>query len=411
MELRTLGSLFLTERDFRRTKPLLLLARSAQALTAYVERRARYADGLALLSSALEGQAAGVLPEGVAAVLRAHAAWLRHRTGDHRGALELAESLLSAGRDRGPEVALLAHKTVAASHFRMGAYAAAAAACEAAMSLARAGGHDLAEPEILEVLGMTRCEEGRFDDSRRLLSQALVHYRARGDLFGAASALYQLGNVYLNLRQPEDARPLLVEALQTARKAEAESLVPHIDYALGVASLELGDFAGARDRLSRALFAARRDGDASRQAAALSVLFRTAAKAGDRASAKRYLEEGLTIAVEIRETPRVLKLLIYLAEAWLAAGVRLRDAERLLRLALSQPEVAHWARELAEDLLSTAAVEAELAALREPARNGAHAGNGRSKPAPGAPAPPLGAPAITLEEAVALALEHAAADA
>src|SRR5690606_3881584 len=281
------------------------------------------------------------------------------------GALELAESLLSAGRDRGPEVALLAHKTVAASHFRMGAYAAAAAACEAAMSLARAGGHDLAEPEILEVLGMTRCEEGRFDDSRRLLSQALVHYRARGDLFGAASALYQLGNVYLNLRQPEDARPLLVEALQTARKAEAESLVPHIDYALGVASLELGDFAGARDRLSRALFAARRDGDASRQAAALSVLFRTAAKAGDRASAKRYLEEGLTIAVEIRETPRVLKLLIYLAEAWLAAGVRLRDAERLLRLALSQSEVAHWARELAEDLLSTAALEAELAALRE----------------------------------------------
>ena len=201
------------------------------------------------------------------------------------------------------------------------------------------------------------------------------------------------------------------ESMVSSAKAEAESLVPHIDYALGVASLELGDFAGARDRLSRALFAARRDGDASRQAAALSVLFRTAAKAGDRASAKRYLEEGLTIAVEIRETPRVLKLLIYLAEAWLAAGERLRDAERLLRLALSQPEVAHWARELAEDLLSTAAVEAELAALREPARNGAHAGNGRSKPAPGAPAPPLGAPAITLEEAVALALEHAAADA
>ncbi len=387
-----------------------LLERALPALAAYLERRARHSDGLQMLDTALKALGSEDDAPRIAEALAAHAAWLCHRQGDHARALALAEPLLTGTRGRALEAMLLAHKAAAASRFRIGAYDAATEACEDAMALARAAGHDLAEPEILEVLGMTRCEEGRFDDSRRLLSQALVHYRARGDLYGVAGALGQLANVYLNLKQPEDARPLLTEALRVARETGAEALVPQLSYGLGVAALELGDFPGAREMLSRALFSARRDGDASRQAAALSVLFRTAAKEGDVTAAKRYLKEGLTIALEIGEAPRALKFLVYLAEALLAAGDDVRLAERLLRFALSQPEVAHWARELAQDLLAGRSQAARSRTVQLHSRNGAGAVKTAAHGASyGSPVATMRAEAefATLEEAAAVALEYA----
>src|SRR5690606_35508984 len=174
--------------------------------------------------------------------------------------------------------------------------------------------------------------------------------------------------------------------------------------------LELGDFPGAREMLSRALFSARRDGDASRQAAALSVLFRTDAKEGDVTAAKRYLKEGLTIALEIGEAPRALKFLVYLAEAVLAAGDDVRLAERLLQFALSQPEAAHWARELALALLAGRSQAARSRTVQLHSRNGAGAVKTAAHGASyGSPVATMRAEAefATLEEAAAVALEYA----
>src|SRR5690606_33045074 len=135
-----------------------------------------------------------------------------------------------------------------------------------------------------------------------------------------------------------DAKPLFEEGLRLARDGNREDLASRFHYGLGITALELGDHPQATERCSRAPFAARSAGDASRQAAALSVLYRSAALAGDMDAARPHLVEGLSLALSIGEIPRTLKFLTYTAEVWLLTGTRQLEAARLLEFVLAQPQ-------------------------------------------------------------------------
>lgn len=350
-----------------------LTERALPALAEFADRRARFMDGRTMLLHALDALNDRE-PDGTSslrALLNAHVGWLSHRLGDHQRALATAAPLLFPPYSHSPDVTFLAHRTVAASRFKMGAYREAAAACVAAIDLSGGTTEAYADPEILETFAMILCEEGRFDDSRGLLSRALTQYRSRRDSDGVAGTLDQLATVYLNLKRPLDAKPLLEEALRLARASDRDDLVSHCYYGLGITALELGDYQQARDMCSRTLYAARRAGDASRQAAALSVLFRCAAQEGADEAARQHLREGLSQSLAIGEIPRTLKFLIYTAEWWLETRGREAEASGILEFVLAQPQVAFWARRLAEDLLQELAAQ-PVAASTPAGGTGAH---------------------------------------
>ena len=120
-----------------------------------------------------------------------------------------------------------------------------------------------------------------------------------------------------------------------------------------------------------------------------------------------------TLALTMGEIPRCLKFLLYTAEHWLATGQRHEEATGLVRFVLDQPQLAAWARVMAERLVGAAEAPEQLAATSSRAArygtraaddSGASGASGKARP--GVRQPPPGSPSF--EEAVGTVLAFAA---
>ncbi|HUC71361.1 MAG TPA: tetratricopeptide repeat protein [Stellaceae bacterium] len=72
--------------------------------------------------------------------------------------------------------------------------------------------HDAPRSDGLRVLGAVLTAEGKFEQSERVLRQALARDRATGDKLATARSLAQLGNTYLRQKRFAEALPPIEEA-------------------------------------------------------------------------------------------------------------------------------------------------------------------------------------------------------
>ncbi len=71
----------------------------------------------------------------------------------------------------------------------------------------------------LDLLGMVCLAEGQNESALDYFQHSLEHYRQIGDTLNSTQTLIHLGQAYVALECPEDARPLYLEAYATARQS------------------------------------------------------------------------------------------------------------------------------------------------------------------------------------------------
>ena len=107
----------------------------------------------------------------------------------------------------------------------------------------------------LRVLGGVLAAEGRFDDSERVLRQALALDRAKGDKLATARSLAQLGKAYLRQKRFAEALPPIEEAaaIDQDRLAAAHPLIAEDFHDLGLIYLATNRPADAAKALHTAI--------------------------------------------------------------------------------------------------------------------------------------------------------------
>ena len=335
----------------RRLNELALAADPLASLCVY---RARYNEGLSLLSLALDdpfAEAAGATGLGELYVQRAR---LAERLGryeesalDANRGLELLRQTEGRGKQTGG-LQILGKLAV-----RTGRYAEAREIFTAALASAAAQGSHEAVARLLGSIGLAEQYLGRRARAAVWYRRSLRLQRELENPLGVVSALANLGNVLRLLRHPEAARELLDEALALAEHIDANDVLPSLHINLGVLVLDQGEPSLAAERFESALRLARRSGNRSLEVNAAFQLGKLALIVGDVAAGQQRFLDTLQLAGEIGHQEKVLDCLVGLA--WARAQVGDVDrAERWLTSALehraTSPGTRRWAGELRQAL-------------------------------------------------------------
>lgn len=192
-------------------------------------------------------------------------------------------------------------------------------AADAALEQARALGLDALVDDVLIDRASTLESIGRLDDAERLVREALVRARSRGDRLREADLHLWLGSVW-------NRRGKLREALAMHERArELRREAGHVDTAIelanyGVALVPLGELARSKVVLTEALDRARAIGDTYQEMWTLAVLGRTLHQLGALGEAREACERAVTMADEMGNQERAAFARVRLAETALAEG-------------------------------------------------------------------------------------------
>lgn len=174
--------------------------------------------------------------------------------------------------------------------------------------------------------GAARWLERNLENRRgEYLSTVAGHYEQAGEWGKAGEYLALAGEEMVKASAFREAVSAFERALALLPEDRA-GLKAAILASLGDACRVLGDHAGARDRLEKALELARGAGDTRAEVRALNALARTAIIQGAYAEAKPFLAEALKLASRHGHQEEAAKVLLNLADA----SFRLGDAETAL---------------------------------------------------------------------------------
>jgi predicted ATPase len=222
--------------------------------------------------------------------------------------------------------------------------------------------------------------------------EALTLHRTLGDALGTAESLQKLGYAVAEEGDPSRARPLLEESVRILRELGDEHYALWTTRTLAWTYYELGDLERAQALHEDNLRRARALGNEPLKAALLGSLAMIAVKQGRVQDALTLLTENLPIWRDIGERLEIAMCLCQVAHA-LAAARRAETAARLLSCSeVLREEVGGseaWVARMNEE--TTAAIRAQLddAAFAKAWEQGGE---------------------LTLDEAVALALDSLASD-
>jgi CHAT domain-containing protein len=220
---------------------------------------------------------------GLAMVLVQEAGWLRElgRMGDGKACLERAQDVVSRvgpGNDRFILVQFLQEKAIIAK--RTGNIKLAVQLLEQAVAEARKNVPTTLS-DVLANLASALMEEGKIEEARTLLLEAVELDEKDGNARGLSSDLNMLGLLYLNSGDQATAQLYLSRA---AREASAAGMIKeHVDAVYNYAHtlIDEGRFADASAALNTLRNLSKERGDLAGEASAVSSLGTIASQEGD----------------------------------------------------------------------------------------------------------------------------------
>lgn len=312
------------------------LAGSLSALVDFYDHRCRFAEGLALLGAALTSPALAGRPP-LWPMLQGLTAHLETRRDRHAEAAALARPALEAARAAGDtEAEVQCSGVLGVSAMRLGLNDEARGHYERALALAPPSVNPHKASAMLHNLAVLAAEQGRLDETLRLIAEALVLRRRIGDVAGLAAGLQVLGNTYLRRREIAAAREPLAEALALCERHDLLTLRTTTLGILVELERKVGNFEAAERHAVRGLELARANGYRVMIVALLFDLGHIALHRGDPRAACASLAEGLHLAIAIaRPTWQVAG--VALCAQILAAQGEHACAAAVMRAAVEHP--------------------------------------------------------------------------
>ena len=214
-----------------------------------------------------------------------------------------------------------------------GDYAAARPRLEEALAICRQRGDERGEVRALGTLGIVAMYQGDLDAARRAFEEGLALYRKQNNNRGAAVALHNLGGVDTERGQFEDACRSYEEALQLFTKVGDRASGSLTQGDLALTWLRLGQPEKARELLAQCLetvaaVMAKREGAYGLEAIAEYLLVRGRAREGAQCiGAARALREEIGSPLAPYERAPLEKRLLRLADSLGEAGLASALAE------------------------------------------------------------------------------------
>ncbi|MCC7326554.1 MAG: tetratricopeptide repeat protein [Burkholderiales bacterium] len=231
--------------------------------------------------------------------------------------------------------------------WRLGKMKEAAFCLRDVLRRARVDGEQAEVPLYAGNLAAVERELGNYDESARLLEEALAGHRRLGHHAGIHSALSELANLQLDRGRPAAAVTLALEGLGLAERSGFRRNVPYFHRILADACFELGDLGRAREHAQQALDAIGSGGDRAVEPACRLRMSYIDMRSGPRASALSGLQAAAHLAIEM-QSPRI-KIAVLLAYARYCLLVARPDRARtMFAVAARHPSATRRQRELAE---------------------------------------------------------------
>ena len=228
-----------------------VLLRSAAALTSHCEHRARFEDGLALMSALVRSPVAEADARLQAQAL-GHVALLESRLARYVEAdVTASRALALAQRARDPDARLQALKVQGSCAVSTGRQVEAQRIYREVIKLSQAAGHGVAQ--ALENLALVEKRLGRYDECVRLSQEALAQYRREGNHASLAMGLSNLASLCMFLDDNEQAAVHLHEALALAEREGLTSTRAFVLANLTELALKRRDWDAARGHAEAAL--------------------------------------------------------------------------------------------------------------------------------------------------------------
>lgn len=233
--------------------------------------------------------------------------------------------------------------------FRCGDYAGASQRLEDAVE--KCGDDPTCRFDTLRGLAQSRQAMGRYADSISILRSALEIAKSIGDVERIASALGNLGNAHIALRQPDVAEELLQRGIDIAEANGNLLLVASMLNNQGNHYAAQEAFPEALESYSRSASAAAEAGDMMIEAQALANAGRAALDAGRPTQAEKVLQRALAKVQPLPDGNDKAYVLIHLAKSWerLAAASPENLAENLLKACEALQAAMDLARKIKND--------------------------------------------------------------
>jgi class 3 adenylate cyclase/tetratricopeptide (TPR) repeat protein len=309
--------------------------RHAMSISAVREARRLFAQALDLLETAgAPGQIDSQAPRLALTRLLGDA---DRQLGDFaaaRAALQRSLALARAAHDHEAMIDALGLLGLVATD--TGAYPEARAYLEESLELARAAGDTARTAAMLSHLGNTAMRMASYAEGEQAYQESLALFTAAGDRQGMALALNGLGNGAVDQRMYDTAEYCYAESLSIRRAIDDRWGIAGCLSNLGWVAHLQDDYAKARAYYQESLALSRAIGDRRGMAISLTNLGFTAYALGDLPAAAAAFDEALRIASEIGATPLALEVLVGVARLRASHGQPEQAAE-LLGLALRHP--------------------------------------------------------------------------
>jgi non-specific serine/threonine protein kinase len=224
------------------------------------------------------------------------------KQGDYPAAAGFYEKSLPIRRelnDRGGVGAVLNNQGLLA--YEQGDYRAARTLHEESLAIDRELGDRWGVAVSLIHLGSLAMMQGDYPAARAMYEESLAMFRELGDRGHVANALRSLGNLCNEEDDQARARALHRESLAICRELGDRSGIARALYGLGVTARQEGNRSDARRLLEESLTIYRELGDREGTGSALNQLGHLAMTAGDHVSAQELHDESLAIRCELRE--------------------------------------------------------------------------------------------------------------
>jgi predicted ATPase/Tfp pilus assembly protein PilF len=320
------------------------LLQSAPTLLQFCDHRGRFEEGLALLSGALEAQAASG-ERRLQAFLRAAVAHLTYRLDRYNEAETYAAGALAAARGaHDPALQSLCLKVLGSCCLRLGRHDDARRHFKQALQRARAHGDPRSAAAMLDNLALVEKTLGRYADALQLSIESLVQHRQLGDAGGEALCLNNLGALHLDMGDFESAAAHLREGLALCDRHGIVNTRGLILANLTELALKTHDAAAAEAYGRRTLDAALAGGNRNLEAWLRLQFAQLALRRGDPVGARAELEGALAIALAIGRPSLQLAGVCAFAQLLSAQG-EAEGAWRLLTFAAGHPQIGALERD------------------------------------------------------------------
>jgi predicted ATPase/DNA-binding SARP family transcriptional activator/tetratricopeptide (TPR) repeat protein len=179
---------------------------------------------------------------------------------------------------------------------------------------------------------------GEYEQALEGYRQVLVLHRTAGRIADVARNLNNMANLLRLLERPEDAQPLLAEALDLCNAYHLDATKVYVLVTLGLTHDDLGEYRAAADWLDRALTEVRAHGEPFVEASALLAKARLTARTGDGCLARAHLREAMVVAKRIGSPTLQIECVLSLGEILARDGDSVVGAA-LLQWGIAQPDL------------------------------------------------------------------------